>query len=123
MRRGQWLAGVGVIVGFVAAYAGGRATGSLVYGIRATDPVVLNGNAVVALIALTATAIPAHRAAHTAPCSSCVASEPHVHTPAESPGSANAATDQRSLEFGNALRERSLEFKKLRRGRDEAIGR
>jgi len=68
MRRGQWLAAVGVVVGIAAAYAGGRAAGSLVYGIRATDPIVLaTATIVVAMITLIATAIPARRASRTDP--------------------------------------------------------
>jgi putative ABC transport system permease protein len=68
MRRGQWLAAVGVVVGIAAAYAGGRAAGSLVYGIRATDPIVLaTATIVVAAITLIATAIPARRASRTDP--------------------------------------------------------
>jgi putative ABC transport system permease protein len=68
MRRGQWLAAVGVVVGIAAAYAGGRAAGSLVYGIRAADPIVLaTATIVVAAITLIATAIPARRASRTDP--------------------------------------------------------
>ena len=68
MRRGQWLAAVGVVVGIGAAYAGGRAAGSLVYGIRAADPIVLaTATIVVAAITLIATAIPARRASRTDP--------------------------------------------------------
>jgi len=70
MRRGQWLAAAGIIVGIAAAYAGGRAAGSLVYGIRATDPMVLaTSTIVVGAITLVATAIPARRAARTDPVS------------------------------------------------------
>jgi ABC-type antimicrobial peptide transport system permease subunit len=68
MRRGLWLAVVGVMLGVAAAYAGGRAVGSLVYGIRAADPVVLvTATAVVVAITWIATAIPATRAAQTDP--------------------------------------------------------
>jgi ABC-type antimicrobial peptide transport system permease subunit len=68
MRRGQWLAAVGVFVGIAAAYASGRAAASLVYGIRATDPIVLaTATIVVTAIALIATAIPARRASRTDP--------------------------------------------------------
>jgi ABC-type antimicrobial peptide transport system permease subunit len=68
MLRGQWLAAVGVVIGVAAAYAGGRAVGSLVYGIRAADPLVL-ATATLVVIAITwiATAIPAGRAARTDP--------------------------------------------------------
>ena len=68
MRRGQQLAIAGVIVGVAAAYAGGRAVAGIVYGIRASDPVVLAGaTLVVALITVIATAIPAIRAARVNP--------------------------------------------------------
>jgi putative ABC transport system permease protein len=68
MRRGQWLAAIGVVIGVAAAYAGGRAVGSLIYGIRAADPVVLTAaTLVVVAITWVATAIPARRAARTDP--------------------------------------------------------
>ena len=35
MRRGQGLAAIGIVIGLAAAYAGGRAVSSLVYGVRA----------------------------------------------------------------------------------------
>lgn len=68
MRRGQWLATVGVVIGLGAAYAGGRAVASLVYGIQAADPLVLaTATFVVVCITWLATAIPASRAARTDP--------------------------------------------------------
>jgi putative ABC transport system permease protein len=68
MRRGLGLALVGVAIGLAAAYAGGRAVSSMVYGVRASDPVVLAGaTAVVALLTWIATAIPARHAAQTDP--------------------------------------------------------
>jgi putative ABC transport system permease protein len=68
MRRGQQLAIAGVVVGLGAAYAGGRAVAGTVYGIRASDPVVLaSATAVVALITIVATAIPAIRASRVNP--------------------------------------------------------
>jgi putative ABC transport system permease protein len=68
MRRGQGLAGVGVVLGLAAAYAGGRTVASLVYGIHASDPIVLvSATFVVAAITFVATAIPAHRASRTDP--------------------------------------------------------
>jgi putative ABC transport system permease protein len=68
MFRGQWLALAGVVVGLAAAYAGGRAVASLVYGIHAADPLVL-ATATVVVVAITwiATAIPATRASRTDP--------------------------------------------------------
>jgi len=68
MRRGQVLAAVGLTIGLVAAYAGGRAAGSMVYGVRASDPFVLGSAAVVVVVITSlATAIPAARASRTDP--------------------------------------------------------
>jgi len=68
MKRGLQLAGVGVAVGLAAAYAGGRTVSSMVYGVHASDPIVLlSATAVVVLITWVATAIPAHRASRTDP--------------------------------------------------------
>jgi putative ABC transport system permease protein len=68
MWRGQWLAVTGLVLGLAAAYAGGRVAGSLVYGIRASDPLVLAAaTAVVVTITWIATALPAHRASRTDP--------------------------------------------------------
>jgi putative ABC transport system permease protein len=68
MGRGQWLAAAGVAIGLTAAYAGGRAVASAVYGIHASDPIVL-ATATVVVVAITwvATAIPARRAARIDP--------------------------------------------------------
>jgi putative ABC transport system permease protein len=68
MSRGQWLAAAGVFIGLAAAYAGGRAVASQVYGIHASDPMVLaTATGIVILITWIATAIPARRAAHIDP--------------------------------------------------------
>jgi putative ABC transport system permease protein len=68
MRRGQALSLIGVAIGLAVAYAGGRAVASLVYGVHASDPIVLAGaTLVVAAITSAATAIPARRAARTDP--------------------------------------------------------
>jgi ABC-type antimicrobial peptide transport system permease subunit len=68
MRRGQGLAFIGVAIGLVAAYAGGRTVSSIVYGVHASDPVVLiSATVVVAAITCAATALPATRAARTDP--------------------------------------------------------
>jgi len=68
MRRGQTLAIIGVVIGLAAAYAGGRTVASMVYGVHASDPLVLAAaTVVVALITFVATAIPAHRASRTDP--------------------------------------------------------
>jgi putative ABC transport system permease protein len=68
MRRGQTLAAFGLTIGLVAAYIGGRTAGSMVYGIRAADPLVLASAAmVVVVITSLATAIPASRASRIDP--------------------------------------------------------
>jgi putative ABC transport system permease protein len=60
MRRGQWLAVIGIVVGLVGAYAGGRIVASSVYAIRASDPAILiTASVVVAVIAFLAMMIPA----------------------------------------------------------------
>ncbi|HEV3140658.1 MAG TPA: ADOP family duplicated permease, partial [Vicinamibacterales bacterium] len=70
MRRGQQLAIAGVVVGLAAAYAGGRAVAGIVYGIRASDPIVLlTATSVVIVITIVATAIPAIRASRVNPIS------------------------------------------------------
>ncbi|HZR23114.1 MAG TPA: ABC transporter permease [Vicinamibacterales bacterium] len=68
MRRGQGLAVIGVLIGLAAAYAGGRSVSSLVYGVHASDPIVLlSATGVVVLITWVATALPASRAARVDP--------------------------------------------------------
>jgi putative ABC transport system permease protein len=68
MRRGQMLAAFGLTIGLVAAYLGGRAAGSMVYGVRASDPLVLTSAAVVVVVITSlATAIPARRASRVDP--------------------------------------------------------
>jgi putative ABC transport system permease protein len=68
MRRGQWLMVAGVAIGVAAAYAGGRAVSSMVFGVRASDPVVLvTATAMVVLLTWIATAIPARHASRTDP--------------------------------------------------------
>jgi putative ABC transport system permease protein len=68
MRRGQNLAAVGLAIGVAAAYVGGRTVSGMVYGIHASDPIVLtSATVVVVLITWVATAIPATRAARIDP--------------------------------------------------------
>jgi len=68
MRRGQGLACVGVVIGLVAAYAGGRTVASIVYGVQASDPIILlSATTVVLAITFGATALPARRASRTDP--------------------------------------------------------
>ena len=68
MRRGQLLAVAGAAIGLAAAYAGGRTVAATVYGVHASDPLVLaSATVVVVIITWVATAIPARRAAGTDP--------------------------------------------------------
>lgn len=68
LGTGQRLAAVGVVIGLVAAYAGGRVVASYLYAMRAADPVVLVGaGAIVALVTITATMIPAARGSRVDP--------------------------------------------------------
>jgi putative ABC transport system permease protein len=68
MRRGQGLAAAGVVIGLAAAYAGGRAVSSMVFGVRASDPIVLaTATGVVVALTWIATAIPARHASRTDP--------------------------------------------------------
>jgi len=68
MRRGVGLAAIGVAIGLAIAYAGGRSVSGLVYGVRASDPLVLaSATLVVALISSVATALPARRASRVDP--------------------------------------------------------
>lgn len=68
LSTGQKLAIVGVSIGLAAAYAGGRVVASYLYAMRAADPVVLIGaGALVAVVAMAATTIPAVRASRLDP--------------------------------------------------------
>jgi putative ABC transport system permease protein len=68
MSAGQRLAAVGVVLGLAAAYAGGRAAASSVFEMRAADPIVLiAAGAVVGLVILVATMVPALRASRLDP--------------------------------------------------------
>jgi putative ABC transport system permease protein len=68
MRRGHWLTATGVVLGLAAAYAGGRTVASMVYGVHASDPIVLlTATTVVVAITWVATAVPARRASRTDP--------------------------------------------------------
>ncbi len=68
LRRGMMLAGVGLAIGLVVSFAATRAIASMLYGIRATDPVTFAG-AAGALVgtALVASYFPAWRAARVDP--------------------------------------------------------
>jgi putative ABC transport system permease protein len=63
MSQGMLLAGVGAVIGLVAARAGARMIGSMLYGVQQTDPVAFSAGAV-ALIVIAALAclVPMRRA-------------------------------------------------------------
>ncbi len=68
LRESTWLALAGIAVGLVAALALTRAVKSMLYGIAPNDPVTLAGGvALLLLVALTASWIPAARAARVQP--------------------------------------------------------
>ncbi len=63
MRDGLRLAVIGVVIGVLAAWASTRALSSLLYGVRAGDPVTFVGIALgVGVIAMAASLVPARRA-------------------------------------------------------------
>jgi predicted permease len=66
--QGMTLAGVGVLVGLLGAWGVSRVLTSLLYGVSATDPATYVGTAaVLSLVALLASWIPARRAARVDP--------------------------------------------------------
>ena len=68
LRQGLVLAGIGTAIGLGIAYASGRLVSSYIYAVTASDPLILGSAiAVVAVIALLATMIPAIRAARLDP--------------------------------------------------------
>jgi putative ABC transport system permease protein len=68
MSRGQRLISIGVALGLVLAYAGGRLVSGSVFAMRAADPVVLlTASVVVVIVAWLATMIPAMRASRQDP--------------------------------------------------------
>jgi predicted permease len=68
VREGALLALAGLGLGLAAALGGGRAMGSVLYGVKPADPAVLIGSSVVlALAATAACVIPARRAARVDP--------------------------------------------------------
>ena len=63
MRQGLALAGVGLALGLAGALAAGRVVGFLLFGVRATDPIVLAGVPIaLAAVAAVASYVPARRA-------------------------------------------------------------
>ncbi|HVP45507.1 MAG TPA: ABC transporter permease [Bryobacteraceae bacterium] len=68
VREGATLAGVGVVIGLVAALAGTRVVSSMLYGVTATDLLTYTGSAVLlVLVMLVASYIPAWRASRVDP--------------------------------------------------------
>jgi len=68
LREGLWLVGAGVLLGAAGALALRRSLDSLLFGVRASDPLVLGAMTVLlAVVALLACALPARRAARIDP--------------------------------------------------------
>jgi len=68
LLSGLRLAAVGIALGIVAALAGGRVLGSLLFGTAAADPVTLASAAIIFLVtALVASLVPAARASRSDP--------------------------------------------------------
>ncbi len=68
LRQGAILAGIGVVVGLVAAVGVTRLMSSLLYGVEATDPVTFGVvAALLVAVALVASYLPALRASRTDP--------------------------------------------------------
>jgi ABC-type lipoprotein release transport system permease subunit len=66
--QGMKLAGIGIVLGLAGAYGVTRLLESLLFGVKATDPLTFGGvAALVALVALGASFAPAQRAAAVAP--------------------------------------------------------
>jgi ABC-type antimicrobial peptide transport system permease subunit len=63
LKQGRMLALTGAVIGVATAYMSGRLVSSWLYEVRASDPAILGGAALlVVLIALLATLAPAYRA-------------------------------------------------------------
>ena len=68
LAGGQRLIAIGVVVGLIGAYAGGRVVGNRIYAMRADDAIVLiAATLIVAIAGVVATTIPALRAGRTDP--------------------------------------------------------
>jgi predicted permease len=63
MRQGMLLSGIGVVIGLAASFGLNRFLGTLLFGVKATDPITYAAVAVILIsVALLATYIPARRA-------------------------------------------------------------
>jgi ABC-type antimicrobial peptide transport system permease subunit len=63
VRQGMKLAGVGVLAGLAVSYGLARLLSSLLYGVKATDPITFSAVAIIlTLVAFLATYVPARRA-------------------------------------------------------------
>jgi predicted permease len=63
MSQGMLLAGIGAVIGLVAARAGAKMIGSMLYGVQQTDPVAFSAGALMlVVIAALACLVPARRA-------------------------------------------------------------
>ncbi len=68
LSQGMWLAGVGALMGLVAAVALGRVMVGQLYGVSPVDPVTLVATSAIFLaVAVLGSLLPAARAAGTAP--------------------------------------------------------
>ena len=63
VRQGMLLAGIGVVIGLAASFGLNRFLGTLLFGVKATDPITYAAVAMILIsVALLATYIPARRA-------------------------------------------------------------
>jgi ABC-type antimicrobial peptide transport system permease subunit len=63
MKQSMWLAGIGVVLGTAAAYGLTRLLASLLFGVKASDPLTFAGVSLgLVAVALLASFIPAQRA-------------------------------------------------------------
>jgi ABC-type antimicrobial peptide transport system permease subunit len=68
LRQGMLLVAIGLALGLSAAYAVSRVVSTLLYGVSATDPVTFGGvTAVLIVVALVASIVPAMRASRVDP--------------------------------------------------------
>ena len=68
LSQGMWLAGIGMLIGLIAAVALGRVMVAQLYGVSPVDPATLVAATVIFLVvAVLASLLPAARAAGPAP--------------------------------------------------------